>query len=92
MTADPTVYTKLFAFSGALSVLAAAARWWRKGSADEDAVVSGAADVVLDALADADAVRAIDCVTGNDLRDQLTVEEAIELDRERTLRGFDRRN
>lgn len=83
---------KLFEITGALAVLSGAMAWWRRGSAEEDAVMSEAADVVLDGLSDADAVNKIGCVTGKDLRDQLTIEEAIELDRERNLRRFGRRN
>lgn len=83
---------KLFEITGALAVLSGAMAWWRRGSAEEDAVVSEAADVVLNGLSDADAVSKIGCLTGKDLREQLTVEEAMELDRERELRRFGRRN
>lgn len=90
---DPTVYTKLFSFATALSTLGMMATgWWRKGSKAEDDMVVTAADTVLDALSDADMLSQIEAVTGMALRDQLTVEEAQELDRERRLRGFSRRN
>lgn len=92
MTADPTVYTKLFAFSGALSVLAMASSWWRKDGPKEDEVIVEAANTVLDALSDADTVGRIDRATGRDLRAQLTVEDAIAMNDERELRGFWRRN
>jgi hypothetical protein len=83
---------KLFAFTGALSFLIHGFAWWRKGSAEEDATVAEAADTVLDALSDGDLVQRIDCLTDRNLREQLTVEQAIELDKERTLRRFGRRN
>lgn len=79
---------KVTEFSAALGVLAGACAWWRRGSADEDAMVSDAADTVLDTLADADTVSRIDCLTDRNLRDQLSVEEAEELHRERELRRF----
>lgn len=86
------VHSKLFEIVGALSVLSGAMAWWRRGSREEDAVFADAADTVLDGLSDADTVGKIGCVTERNLRDQLTVEEAMELDRERQLRRFDRRN
>lgn len=92
MTPTAELLQKVFELSGALSVLSGAMAWWRKGSAEEDEMVSAAADTLLDALSDADTVGKIGCVTGSDLRSQLTVEQAIEMDRERTLRRFGRRN
>ena len=83
---------KLFEFSGALSVLVGAMAWWRKGSQDEDAVVAEAADLVLGALSNADDTRGVECVAGRNWRDQVSVEEAIEMDKERELRRFERRN
>lgn len=92
MTADPTVYTKLFAFSGALSVLAMAGSWWRKGSPHEDDVVVEAADLVLGALSDADDTRGVELVAGRNWRDDVTIEEAIEMRREADLRRMQNRN
>lgn len=91
MTPTLEALQELFKFTGALSILAGVA-WWRKGTAEEDAVVSAAADTVLGTLSDADTVNKIDNLAGRNLRDQLTVEEAMELDRERELRRFGRRN
>lgn len=88
----PDIASKLFEITGALAVLSGACAWWRRGSDEEDAAVSEAADTVLGALSDADTVRKIDCVTDRNLRDQLTVQEAIELNRERELRRMGRRN
>lgn len=92
MTPTVEALSKLFEFTGALSILAGGMAWWRKGSTAEDETVSAAADTVLDALSDADTVRKIDCLTDRNLRDQLTIEQAMELDRERELRRFGRRN
>lgn len=83
---------KLFEITGALAVLAGTMAWWRKGSDEEDAAVSEAADVVLNGLSDADTVNKIGCVTNKNLRDQLSIAEAIELNRERELRRMGRRN
>lgn len=55
---------------------------------EEDAIHAEANDVVLDALSDADQTRTIECLTGSDLRDQVTVEEAIELYEEAERRRF----
>lgn len=82
----------LWKFVEATTILAGATVWWRKGTREEDEMISYAADVVLDNLSDSDNVRKIKDLTGKDLRDQLTVEEAMELDKERTLRRFSRRN
>lgn len=92
MTPGIEALHKFFEFTGALSVLAGAMAWWRKGSVDEDKVVSEAADIVLGTLSDADTVSKVDLHTAKNLRDQLTIEEAIELNRERELRRFSRRN
>ena len=86
------IVDKCVEFAGAMAVLSGAMAWWRKGGADEDAMVAAAADTVLDTLADADTVSRVDLHTGRNLRDQLTIEEAMELERERTLRRFARRN
>lgn len=79
---------KVTEFNAAMGILAGACAWWRRGSEDEDAMVSDAADTVLDTLADADTVSRIDCLTDRNLRDQLSVGEAEELHRERELRRF----
>ena len=79
-------------FSGALAVVTGAFAWWRKGSDDEDAMHAAAADTILDTLSDADTVARVDLHTGRNLREQLTVEQAMELERERNLRRFARRN
>ncbi len=91
MTPNIEVTGKLFEILGAMSVLAGMA-WWQKGSPAEDEIVVEAAAVVLDGLSDADAVSKIGCVTGRDLRSQLTVEEALEMHREAELRNMKNRN
>lgn len=86
------IIDKCVEFASATAVLAGAMAWWRKGSVEEDAMVAKAADTVLDTVSDADTVARVDLHTGRNLRDQLTVAEAIELERERELRRFARRN
>lgn len=82
------IIDKCVEFASATAVLAGAFAWWRKGSDEEDEMVSNAADTVLGALSDADTVSKIGCVTDRNLRDQLTIEEAIEMNKERELRRF----
>lgn len=86
------IVDKWLEFAGAVAVLSGAMAWWRKGGVEEDVMVAKAADTVLDILSDADTVSRVDLHTGRNLRDQLTVGEAVELDRERELRRFARRN
>lgn len=88
MTPNLETLHDLFRFTGALSILASASAWWRKGSSDEDDLVKAAADTVLNALSDADTVGKIDDATGRNVRDQVSVEEAEALNQERELRGF----
>jgi len=83
---------KLIEWGAALSVLSGTMAWWRKGSEDEDNMVAASADIVLDAVTDADTVGRIDLHTGRNLRDQMTVEQAEELERERELRRMKNRN
>lgn len=92
MTPQPELFTKLFEFTGALSICISAMAWWRKDGPKSDEVVVEAADVVLSALSDADTTNRVELHTGRDIRSQLTVEEAIEIHEERELRAFGRRN
>jgi hypothetical protein len=92
MTPNLEILHRFFEITGALAVATGGMAWWRKGSAEEDQVVSTANDTVLDALSDADTVSKIDCLTNRNLREQLTVGEAIEMDKERQLRRFPNRN
>lgn len=66
--------------------------WFRKGSHAEDEIVAESADIVINSLSDADLVGRVDMHTGKNLRDQLSVQEAEELNRERELRRFINRN
>ena len=84
--------TTLFQFAGAMAVLAGILDWTRRGSQAEDAMVASAADVVLDAVSDGDMVERINCLHHRNLRDQVSLQEAIELDSERTLRRWAWRN
>jgi len=77
-----------FEFVGALTTLAGVFDWLRKDSAAEDEMVVEASNVVLEALSDADGVTKINCVTERNLREQVTIEEAVALGEERDLRGF----
>lgn len=92
MTPNTELLHRIFEFTGALSVLTGAMAWWRRGSQDEDKVVAEAADTVLDALSNADDTRGVECLTNRNWRDQVSVGEAIEMDKERRLRRFGRRN
>lgn len=66
--------------------------WWRKGSPEEDEVVSEAARELLEGISDADVVTKIKGETDLNLRDQITVEEAEDWARDRDLRGMRWRN
>lgn len=92
MIPQQELFAKFFEVTGAISVFAAGMAWWRKDGPKEDDVVVEAANTVLDALSDADTVERIDMATGRNLHDQLTVEEAVDMHRERELRGCPRRN
>ena len=83
MTAE---WAKLFEVVGAMGVLAGAMAWWRDDTPAADEMVAKAADVVLEALSDADQARTIECVTGRNYREDVTVEEAMRLHDERELR------
>lgn len=88
MMPEFNAWGELAKFAGALSVAAGAMSWFRKGSAEEDKVVSESADILIDGISDADKVNKVDLHTGKNLRDQLTIEEAEEMNRERELRKF----
>lgn len=76
-------------FATALATATGAiAAWWRRGSEEEDKAVADAADLVLNALVDGDATQVVECRAGRNWRDDLTVAEAEELNRERELRRF----
>lgn len=79
---------ELIKFTGALSIVTGAMAWFHRGSADEDKVVVEANSIVLEAVSNADTVGKIDTHSGKNIRDQLTVEQAMEMNREKELRGF----
>jgi hypothetical protein len=66
--------------------------WWRKGSEEEDKVVSEAAKELLEGISNADVVGKIQAETDLNLRDQITVEEAENWAKDRDLRGMRWRN
>lgn len=82
----------LTSFSIALGIASGVFAWWRKGSQDEDDMVVAAHDLILEALADADATGKVECVTGTNWRNHLTVEQVEELRREMELRRMRNRN
>lgn len=77
---------------GHAAILAGMMAWWRKGSEEEDRVVSEAAKELIDGLTDADVVNKINGETQLNLRDQVTVEEAESWAKDRDLRGMRWRN
>ena len=81
-------YLRLFEVLGALSVITGAMAFPRRDTDAEDDMVAGAADVVLEALSDADFCRTTECVTGRDLREQMTVEDAMRLHEEAELARY----
>lgn len=67
--------------------------FYRKDSEEEDQIIAEAHSIILDNLSNADSVGQIEIYTGKNLRDQLSVEQAEELYREKELRGYgSRRN
>lgn len=81
----PFDFSRLFEVLGAMSVITGAMAWFRRDTDAEDVTIAEAADVVLAALSDADFCRTTECVTGKDLREQMTLEQAIRLHEEREL-------
>lgn len=78
--------------SGSLGILTGLMSWFRKGSQEEDSVVSNAARELLNGISDADLVGKVEDQTKLNLRDQVTLEEAQDWAKDRDLRGFWRRN
>lgn len=85
------MFNELLKFAAAIAV-ATGCMTWRRGGPKEDATVASSCDLVIDTLSDADKVNTIDMSTGKNLRDQLSLEEVEELNRERESRRFGRRN
>jgi hypothetical protein len=77
-----------FEFVGALTTLAGAMAWWRRDTPEEDAAVVAATDVVLEALSDGDRVERVNCVQHKNMRDAVSVQEAIDMASEAELRRF----
>lgn len=65
---------------------------FRRGSKEEDKMVSDAHDVVLDALSDADKTNVVEAINNRNWRDQISIEEALDMHEERELRRFENRN
>lgn len=66
--------------------------WWRKGSKEEDEVVSQAADELIGGVCDADSVGNVQQNVGVNLRDQVTIEELEDWHKDRQLRRMGNRN
>lgn len=92
MTPQFDGYKELFTLLSAASTLVFGMAWWRKGSEQEDQVVSEAAKELLEGISDADLVTKIKGETDLNLRDQITVEEAESWAKDRDLRGMRWRN
>lgn len=93
MTPDPQATDNFFRFVGALSTLGGLGMaWWRKGSVEEDKEVSQANDAIIDTISDSDMVSRIERSNGRNLRDQLTLEQIEDMNRERELRRMRNRN
>lgn len=88
----PIGYFEALKFAAALSVFAGAMAWWHKGGPKEDELIAEAADVVIDTISDGDKVSKIERATGRNLRDQISVEEAKQIDEERRWHRWPRRN
>lgn len=92
MTPQFDAFGELIKFAGAFSFVIGTAAWLRKGSPEEDKVVSESLDILLDGLSDANNVGKIERATGVNIRDQVTTDQAKDWDRERELRKFPGRN
>lgn len=92
MTNFTDALSKLLEFTGAIYILSGAMSWFRQGSDAEDEMVAGAADVVINSVTSADLVNRVEMSTGKNLRDQISVQELEDLNRERELRRFRNRN
>lgn len=66
--------------------------WPRKGSKEEDKMIADSIDVIFQGIADGDFVTKVEATAGKNLREQMTQEKMEELERERQLRRFERRN
>ena len=81
-------WSELFRFTGALAIVTSAMAWWRKETAEDDSMVVAATDVVLEALSDGDLVERTDCIHHKNMRDAVSVQEAIDMASEAELRRF----
>jgi hypothetical protein len=79
-------------FANLRMILGGQMSWFRKGSAEEDRVVSEAAEELIKGSMDADMVNKVDLHTGINLRDHVTIEEIEDWARDRDLRRMTNRN
>lgn len=75
------------AVSAILATLAACS-WLGRNAIQDDQDTHACHELVLDSLADADLTAKIDCLTDRNLRDQLTVGDAMALHEEAQLAHF----
>lgn len=92
MTPDPQAVNSFFRFVGALSTLTIGMAWWRKGTPAEDTEVSQVNDIIIDTITDSDMVSRIERNNGRNLRDQISIEQLEDMNRERELRRMRNRN
>lgn len=92
MTPEFNAFGELAKFVGTLSVLSVATSWWRKDSPEQDKIVSESCDILIEGVLDADKTNKIDLHTGRNIREQLSIEQLEDMDKERQLRRFERRN
>ena len=66
--------------------------WWRKGTPQEDEVVSHAAQELIEGVVSADTVSKVELHTGVNLRDQVSIEEIEDWAKDRDIRRMKNRN
>lgn len=67
--------------------------WWRRDTEDDDKTFVESTNIINAALGDGDFVNRIEAQTGKNLREQLSVEEVEEMNKEANLRRWgNRRN
>ena len=80
------------AIGSGMVAMARLPKWARVGTPEEDEVIVACHTYNLEKASDATYVGTIECLTHQNLRDQMTVEEAIDKAREIELRSMPNRN
>jgi hypothetical protein len=84
-------FARYIVFEASLQILKGEVKemaWWNKGEPQEDAAFIESAKVVADSLADSDFVRDVELNTGKNLRDQISVEELEDMQKEANMRRW----